>query len=82
MYVSVTEESVGFHGTKVIDCCNLPCGCWELNSRPLEEQSVLSTSKLLLQSLFSSFFKDKVSLCSPGWPGTPDPSASVFQEVY
>jgi hypothetical protein len=21
--------------------CELPCGCWELNSGPLEEQSVL-----------------------------------------
>jgi hypothetical protein len=23
--------------------CEPPCGCWELNSRPLEEQSVLLT---------------------------------------
>ena len=24
----------------ITDGCNPPCGCWELNSRPLEEQSV------------------------------------------
>ena len=22
-------------------CCELPCGCWELNAGPLEEQPVL-----------------------------------------
>lgn len=27
-----------------IDGCELPCGCWELNSRPLEEQTVLITA--------------------------------------
>jgi hypothetical protein len=26
-----------------------PCGCWELNSRPLEEQPVLLTTELSLQ---------------------------------
>jgi hypothetical protein len=24
--------------TAVIDSCELPCGCWELNLGPLEEQ--------------------------------------------
>ena len=28
-----------------------PCGCWELNSRPLEEQTVLLTSEPSLQPL-------------------------------
>jgi hypothetical protein len=27
----------------LIDGCEPPCGCWELNSGPLEEQSVLLT---------------------------------------
>ena len=31
------------------DGCELPCGCWELNSGPLEEQSVLLTAEPLLQ---------------------------------
>ena len=26
-----------------IDGCETPCGCWELNSGPLEEQAVLLT---------------------------------------
>jgi len=31
------------------DGCEPPCGCWELNSRPLEEQSVLLTTEPSLQ---------------------------------
>jgi hypothetical protein len=31
------------------DSCELPCGCWELNSGPLEEQSVLLTTEPSLQ---------------------------------
>jgi hypothetical protein len=27
------------------DGCETPCGCWELNSGPLEEQSVLLTAE-------------------------------------
>ena len=27
-----------------IDGCEPPCGCWELNSRPLEEKTVLLTA--------------------------------------
>lgn len=33
----------------VIDGCELPCACWQLNSGPLEEQSMLLTSELPLQ---------------------------------
>jgi hypothetical protein len=33
----------------VTDGCEPPCGCWELNSGPLEEQSVLLTAEPLLQ---------------------------------
>jgi hypothetical protein len=34
----------------IIDACESPCGCWELNSGPLEEQSVLLTNEPSLQS--------------------------------
>ena len=33
------------------DGCELPCNCWELNSGPLEEQSVLLTTEPWLQPL-------------------------------
>ncbi|KAM7326927.1 hypothetical protein ACRRTK_013294 [Alexandromys fortis] len=36
----------------ITDGCEPPCGCWELNSGPLEEQSVLLTSEPSLQPLF------------------------------
>jgi hypothetical protein len=38
----------------ITDGCEPPCGCWELNSGPLEEQSVLLTAEPSLQpeSLF------------------------------
>ena len=32
------------------DGCEPSCGCWELNSGPLEEQSVLLTAESSLQS--------------------------------
>ena len=33
----------------ITDGCEPSCGCWELNSEPLEEQSVLLTSEPSLQ---------------------------------
>jgi hypothetical protein len=33
-----------------MDSCEPSCGCWELNSGPSEEQSVLLTSEPSLQS--------------------------------
>jgi hypothetical protein len=39
------EEGIGSD----TDGCEPPCGCWELNSGPLEEQSVLLTTEPLLQ---------------------------------
>ena len=38
----------------ITDGCEPPCGCWELNSGPLEEQSVLLTAEPSLQA--ESFF--------------------------
>jgi hypothetical protein len=33
----------------ITDGCEPPCGCWELNSGPLEEQTVFSTTEPSLQ---------------------------------
>ena len=40
----------------IIDGCEPPCGCWELNSIPLEEQSVLLTTEPSLQSQQKAFY--------------------------
>ena len=34
-------ECVRYPGTEIMDSCELPCGCWELNPGPLEEQPSL-----------------------------------------
>jgi hypothetical protein len=36
----------------IMDGCEPPCGCWDLNSGPLEEQSVLLTTEPSLQPLY------------------------------
>ncbi|KAM7329170.1 hypothetical protein ACRRTK_010783 [Alexandromys fortis] len=41
----------------IIDGCEPPCGCWELNSGPLEEQPVLLTSEPSLQPTRKHFDK-------------------------
>jgi hypothetical protein len=38
-----------FKAEEGMDGYELPCGCWELNSGPLEEQLVLLTAKPSLQ---------------------------------
>jgi hypothetical protein len=57
----------------ITDGCEPPCGSWELNSEPLEEQSVLVTSEPSLQpkrhilffffSFFFFWFFEKGFLC-------------------
>ena len=37
--------------------CEPQCGCWELNSGPLEEQEMLSTTEPSLQPLGSNFYR-------------------------
>ena len=39
----------------ITDGCEPPCGCWELNSGPLEEQSVLLPTEPRLQSQNNGF---------------------------
>ena len=46
----------------IMDGCESPCGCWELNSGPLEEQSVLLTVEPSLQSVNSLSCRSWLSL--------------------
>ena len=39
----------------IMDGCEPSCGCWELNSGPLEEQMVLLTTEPLLKPLTHCF---------------------------
>lgn len=34
-------RGINFSGTGLTDSCELECGCWELNSGPLQKQQVL-----------------------------------------
>jgi hypothetical protein len=43
--VAVFRHSRRGHQVFVTDGCEPPCGCWDLNSGPLEEQSVLLTTE-------------------------------------
>ena len=52
-------------GTGIRDSCELPCGCWELNPGPLEEQPVLLTAEPSLQPL--SFFPFASSFQRQQW---------------
>jgi hypothetical protein len=48
----------------ITDVCEPPCGSWELNSGPLEEQSVISASEPSLQPL-TRLLKSSFRICSP-----------------
>jgi hypothetical protein len=56
----------------ITDGCESPCGCWELNSGPLEEQLVLLTAEPSLQPqlfLINKFIRSVtvlVSFCQHG----------------
>lgn len=47
--VAVFRHTREGHMDLITDSCESPCGCWDLNSRPLKEQSVLLTTELSLQ---------------------------------
>ena len=49
--VAVFMHTRGGHQIPITDGCEPPCGYWELNSGPLEEQSVLLTTEPSLQPL-------------------------------
>ena len=46
----------------ITDGCEPPCGCWELNSGPLEEQAMILTSEPSLQPLYIYFSQERVPL--------------------
>lgn len=53
------EEGIGSPETGVIDGFEPPCGCWELNQGPLQQQQVLSKnvgSFLQSQEMIAFFF--------------------------
>lgn len=47
------QEDVRPPGTEVTNACQSPCGCWELNLGPLEEQSGLLTGESYLSGPLS-----------------------------
>ena len=51
-YTPTNQERVS---DPITDGCDLPGGCWELNSGPLEEQSGLLTPEPSLQPSQNSF---------------------------
>ena len=51
LYFSCTQTHQKRASDLITDDCESPCGCWELNSGPLEEQPVLLTTEPSLQSL-------------------------------
>jgi hypothetical protein len=42
-----------------------PCGCWDLNSEPLEEQSVLLTAEPSLQPRYLESLRTTAEMCDP-----------------
>lgn len=78
-------EGIRYPGTGFQTVVSLPCGCWEMNPRPLEEQPVsFLTTEPSLQTWGKTFLKkqlklfcgrgvdfwDRISLCVPSYPGT------------
>ena len=53
MHMSTLQLSSDTHQKRASDLmtdgCEPPCGCWELNLGPLEEQTVLLTTESSLQ---------------------------------
>jgi hypothetical protein len=43
----------------ITDGCEPPCGCWDLNSGPSEEQSALLTTEPSRQPIYTFFKKKK-----------------------
>ena len=52
----------------ITDGCEPPCGCWESNSGPLEEQPVLLTSVPSLQPPGTQFLKTTILNLDPRLP--------------
>lgn len=50
-----SRRGCGSPGTRVIDSCESPRGCWESNLCPMEEQPMLLTTESSLQPLLRFF---------------------------
>ena len=64
MYASISQDGIRCDSTTFTDHCALLYGCWELNSGPLKEQSVLLTAKSSLKPdrcIFNKAISDIVS---------------------
>jgi hypothetical protein len=61
----------------ITDGCEPPCGCWELNSGPLEEQSV----PLLSSTLYLVFKQEKKVMYVPPHPREKEDKVKVRQRV-
>jgi hypothetical protein len=48
MHVWCPQQSDGIVGVPSSGTCEPPCECWELNPGPLQEQSVLLTTALIM----------------------------------
>jgi hypothetical protein len=62
MYVStllLSSDKQKRESDPITDGLEPPCGCWELNSGHLEEQSVLLTAEPSLQPLTVQFFRNE-----------------------
>jgi hypothetical protein len=58
LYSDTPEEGIRSHALTT-DGCEPPYGCWELNSEPLEEQSVLLTAEPSLQPQINNSLNKK-----------------------
>ena len=50
------------HQTPFTDGCEPSCGCWEMNSGPLEEQAVLLMTQSSIHPTRKQFLKKKIEL--------------------
>jgi hypothetical protein len=53
------------HWIPITDGCEPPCDCWELNSGPLEEQSVLLISETSVRPQLFWFLSNNLSSLLP-----------------
>jgi hypothetical protein len=58
-YLQRSEENTEFPETGVTNGFELPCGCWESNLGPLEEQPMLVTTEPSLHPRSSTFKVNK-----------------------
>lgn len=51
-----SEEDTGCPGTGIMDSYEPPCGCWESNPDPLQQQQVLLTTEPSLRAPKTVYF--------------------------